>query len=162
MSSPANPLTAPITGTPIDYSNSEPEGGRFHPEGPIHKIASSIFPNIFPPGGSITVNPNNTADVSRVIKHESVHALLDPLVQSGKLDQLNAQNPSFAKLKGGITPDFGGDASTEMPAYAATGEINQLPNANPIISKQYRDTLMKQLLQLDPKLGKMYQQLAGQ
>ena len=161
MATPANPLTAPYLNIPINYDSSEQEAGRFKSEGAIHKIASSILPSLFPPGGSISVNPNNTANVSNVIKHESVHALLDNINQSGKLDELNNQNPYYAKLKGSITPDFGGDPSTEMPAYAATGEINQLPNANPIISKQYRDTLMQQLLKLDPKLGKMYQQLAG-
>ena len=154
-----SPTVTPVTGIPIDYDESYANAGVYHPEGFIHKIASSILPSVFPPGGSITVNPKNTADVNKVITHESVHGLLNGLDASGQLQQLNSQNPYYSKIASAITDSQGGDPSTEAPAYAATGETSQLKGVNPIISQQYRDTLLKQLLKLDPNIGKMYQQL---
>lgn len=64
----------------------------------------------------MTVNPANANDVGQVIRHESVHALLDgpspaALTSGPAAQSLLAQMPSFV-----------GDAQTELPAYLATNE----------------------------------------
>ena len=143
----------------VKYDKSLATAGRYDPEGMLHGWLSSILPSIFHPGGTITVNPNNTANVQRTIQHEQVHSIVDPLYDSGKLQQLNQQNPFYKQLASKIALEPGGDANIEAPPLSATGESAQM-GVPPILSKQYNDYLQKQLFKLDPNLAQHYQKLS--
>ena len=150
----------PSTSQPNVTMNTQlPTAGKYDPEGVMHHLISKVIPGLVHPGGSIQINPNNTADVQRILQHEKVHALLDGLNEDGTLDRLNAANPYFKSMASKILVEPGGDISTEAPAYAATGEAKQF-GIDPKISTAYQTHLQKQLTTIDPKLGAAYGQLS--
>jgi len=149
------PAQARITRTPITFDTSLPTAGLYQTESPIHKIASAILPSLFQPGGKITINPEGTADLSKTTRHEEIHAALDKLNQSGKLDELAAQNPYYSQLKPNVDV---GDMPAEMPAYIGTADNAELGIPD-ILSNKYYGKLVQQLQQLDPNLAKIYQRL---
>jgi hypothetical protein len=143
----------------VKYDTSLPTAGHEDDEGAFHSLLSSLFPSIFTPGPTITVNPNNTANVQRTIQHEKIHALLSNLNSKGTLDKLNDQNPYFKQIASKLVMEPGNDASTEAPAYTGTGEASQV-GIPPILSKQYNDYLRNQLFKLDPNLANQFQKLS--
>ncbi len=151
-------FTAP-QGPDVKQDTSLPEAGKYSPEGPIHKLASSMAPGVFHPGGLITVNPNHTANLQTTIQHEKVHALLDSINSNGTLDKLNASNPYFPAMasKLQLTKDY--DPSQEAPAYAATGEAASV-GIDPDVTKNYRQHLIGQLKQIDPHTAQAYSDLS--
>jgi hypothetical protein len=146
-------------GPAVTYNTSLPTAGKYVPEGAIHSMFSSVAPGLVHPGGSIEVNPNNTADVEKTIHHEKVHALLNNLNANGTLDKLNASNPYYKQIAPKIMLEPGGDASQEAPAYTATGESAQM-GIDPKVAKQYTQYLQQQLHQVDPFVAKAYGELS--
>jgi hypothetical protein len=142
-------------GPAVTTNTSLPTAGKWTPESPLHSLASSVLPGLIHPGGLITVNPNNTASVERTIQHEKVHALLGKLDDDGTLDKLNASNPYYQHVASKILLEPGTSASTEAPAYTATGESSQF-GIDPKIAKQYNQHLQGQLKSIDPDLAKAY------
>lgn len=153
-----HPSLAP-EGPAVTTNTSLPTAGKYTREGLVHSWFSSVAPGIVHPGGTIEVNPANTADVNKVIHHEKVHALLSDLDANGTLDKLNASNPYYSTLAGKITIEPGGSQSTEAPAYAATGETSQF-GIDPSVSKKYTTYLTKQLQSVDPHIAKAYGELS--
>jgi hypothetical protein len=145
----------------VVYDKSLKTAGHYSPEGMFHAFLSSMVPSLFHPGGTITINPDNTANVNTTIQHERVHALLNSINSNGTLDQLNNQNPFYKQVAAKIMTEPGGDVSQEAPAYAATGETGQM-GIPPVLTKQYNDYLKNQLFKLDPNLASAYQKLSGQ
>lgn len=133
--------------------------GKYSPEGPIHRIASQVAPGLFHPGGLVIVNPDHTAHLQTTIQHEKVHALLNDLDSSGTLDKLNAANPYFKQVASKLILNPTDDASTEAPAYAATGETKQ-SGVDPQVASQYHQYLIEQLKQIDPHTAQAYQDLS--
>jgi hypothetical protein len=86
--------------------------------------------------------------------------MLNPLVESGMLPQLNSQNPSFSPIASALSAAGAGTSSTEAPAYAATGETSQIGVGNPL-SSAYINHLKQQLFKLDPKLAAKYGAAVG-
>ena len=146
-------------GPTVTYNTSLPTAGKYDAEGPVHKMFSSIAPGLVHPGGTIQVNPNNTADVNKVIHHEKVHALLSGFAADGTLDKLNAANPYYSKIAPKIMLDPNGSASLEAPAYTATGESSQM-GIDPKVAKQYNQYLQQQLQAIDPHIAKAYGDLS--
>lgn len=144
----------------VKYDKSLKTAGRYDPEGTIHSWLSGLLPSIFHPGGTITVNPDNSANVNTTVQHERVHAALDSLNGNGKLQQLNASNPFYKQVAAKIVLEPNTDANIEAPALAATGESSQM-GIPPILSKQYMGYLQDQLFKLDPNLGQAYSKLAN-
>lgn len=142
-------------GPVVTMNTSLPTAGKFSPESPLHAMISSVIPGLVHPGGVISVNPNNTASVATTIHHEKVHALLNKLDNDGTLDKLNAANPYFPAVSKAIMLEPGTSASTEAPAYTATGESAQF-GIDPKLAKQYNQHLQSQLKTVDPDLAKSY------
>lgn len=142
-------------GPTVVTNTSLPTAGRYEPEGTIHSMLSSIAPGLVHPGGTIQVNPANTANLDKTIHHEKVHALLNDFNQNGTLDKLNASNPYYRQIAPKILVEPGGDPSQEAPAYTATGESSQM-GIDPKVAKQYSQYLQKQLQGLDPHIAKAY------
>lgn len=143
----------------IVYDKTLKTAGHYSPEGQLHSFLSSILPSLFHPGGTITVNPDNTSNVNTTLQHERVHALLNSINSNGQLDQFNETNPFYKQMAAKIMTEPGGNKSQEAPAYAATGETSQM-GIPPVLSKQYNDYLKNQLFKLDPNLAQQYQKLS--
>jgi hypothetical protein len=143
----------------IVYDKSVKTGGRFEEEGSIHSFLSKLLPSIFKPGGTIYVNPNNTANVPTTIQHEKIHALLNTMGNSGQLQKFNDANPFYKQVAAKIGLEPNGSTNIEAPAYTATGEASQF-GVPPVLSQQYNDYLRKQLFQLDPGLAGQFQKLS--
>ena len=114
-----------LAGPDVVTNSSLPTAGKYVPEGAIHSVVSSMIPGLVHPGGTIQVNPNNTANLNTTIQHEKVHALLSKYDNDGTMDKLNAANPYYPQMISKIQLEPGGDSSMEAPAYAATGEYSQ-------------------------------------
>ena len=148
------PAQSRRTRTPIEFTSSEENAGRYTPPSDFQQFLSKIplLGQLINSAGTIKVNPANTSDINRVVKHESVHALLNPLFQSGQLEQLNNQNPAYSPIAAKIMSSGVGDPNAEAPAYSTTGESGMIGVTNPL-SSQYIDNLKQQLFKLDPKLA---------
>ena len=153
----SNLMPTPSNDPSIKYDSTLGTAGKYSSPSLIRSIASKFLP--VSGAGTITVNPNNTANVDTTIKHERVHALLDKYYNNGTLDKLNEQNPFYSKIAPMIGLEPGGDASVEAPAYTATGESKQMNIPTPL-SQGYNQYLQKQLFQLDPNLATAYGKLS--
>lgn len=157
---PSLPPIETITGTPIVNDPALKNfGGKFVAPTIVDKILSYLPLLNHSNKGSIHVNPANVNDVGAAVNHEAVHSLLNELNQSGKLDELNKANPSYAALAAKF-PSFTGEPNQEVPAYAASGETNSLNIPQGMVSP-YTNTLIEQLMKLDPSLAGKYKALAG-
>jgi hypothetical protein len=152
-------FTNSSSGPTVKTDPTLPTAGKYQDEGTLHSVMSSLMPGVFHPGGTIRVNPANTASVARTIQHEKVHALLSPLNADGTLDKLNNANPYYKSIAPKILLDPGGDASVEAPAYTATGESSQM-GIDPTVAKKYTTYLQQQLQQINPSIAKSYAQLS--
>lgn len=154
-----NVIFTPPAGPDVKTDPNLPEAGKYSPESSIHRMASSVAPGLFHPGGLITVNPDHTANLQTTIQHEKVHALLNNLDSNGTLDKLNKANPYFPSMasKLQLTKDY--DPSQEAPAYAATGEAKSV-GIDPDVTKAYRQHLIGQLQQIDPHTAQAYSDLS--
>jgi len=145
------PAFTRITRTPISFG-TVPEGneGIYNPPTKLADLISSvpILRNFLNQSGLIRVDPSK-GNVPRTTRHEEVHALLDPLMRNGQLQQLNRENPNY--FPNTLSLDKG-DPNTEVPAYAAT-EV-----ANPF-STAYLDELKRQFYKLDPIFNRRLDQL---
>jgi hypothetical protein len=142
---------------PIKIDPNESNAGHFEPPSDFVELLNKIplLRNLLSaPSGRIVVNPANANNPNLTIQHESIHGLLNPLVESGQLEQLNKQNPAYSAIaqkliqQGAASPQT---VNTEVPAYASTGEASQLGVDVPA-SQAYIDKLRSQLLS-DPKLA---------
>ena len=146
-------------GPDVRMDTSLSAAGRYEPEGAIHKLASTMAPGLFHPGGLVLINPDHTAHFQTTIQHEKVHALLNTLNSNGTLDKLNASNPYFKQVASKLILDPTNDPSSEAPAYIATGESKQV-GIDPEVANGYKQHLIQQLQTIDPHTAKAYSDLS--
>jgi hypothetical protein len=151
------------TRTPIKFRKLEGAAGRFHPpdssDAPtlqkfINNIASK-FTNT--PPNTITIDPSQTDDPNRVIRHEGVHSLLSGL----DMRAINSKLPAYSKIAAQFPSGGYGDPNTEIPAYASTGELGNIYQ-HPIPQNwidEYTNQLHAAFLQNNPGIAAKYNQL---
>lgn len=136
------PAVSLVTRTPIEYGNLPPNrSGEYYPD-----------------KKSIKIDPNK-GNVSQVTRHESVHALLDQLPQSGQPQATSA--PGFMDIARRIQGTVAGDVENEVPAYMAQSPTSQFYGINNSQRNEYMRGLVEQLNKLDPTLGQKMQRLSG-
>ena len=150
------------TRTPIRFRKVEGAAGRYHPpvsaDAPsLQKFISTIADKFSTlPGNSIEVDPSQTDDPNRVVRHEGVHALLNGI----DLSAVNKNIPAYSKIAAAFPSSGYGDPNTEIPAYAATGELGNI-YGHPIAQNwmdEYTNQLQAALLKNNPALGQKYGQ----
>jgi hypothetical protein len=165
------PSASRVTRTPISFHDIPGMYGEYYspPAGVTDTIGNAInqaylntpiirnFVHNRQPG--IHVDPA-AGDWENTIRHEGIHALLNP---TGQMDQLNAQNPFYQKVLNAVTAKGWaqpGQQGTEIPAWLGSGDAKTLGVPAPL-SNEYVQFLQNQLLKLDPSLGKKFKQLQG-
>lgn len=104
------PAQSRITRTPINFTNQGDQwGGLYDPN-----------------SNQITVNPNNTGDVGRTVRHESVHAVMsNPQVQTAA-----NQGPQMQSAIASM-PHFIGDPTAEAASYISQNQPGmRVPGSN--------------------------------
>lgn len=158
------PAVSRITRTPITFGNinDDPQqSGNF--EQP--NIATQLL-NLIPAlrqkigQGSIQINPYSADNINTgtSIKHEEIHALLNNLNFTGKMEELAKNNPYYKQVASKLA-GRGGDPTLETPAYMGAFDSSQTP-----APQQDRDNyvtyLGKQLVKIDPDMAAKFARLS--
>lgn len=160
------------TRTPISFEHLSPNfEGDFHPSDPISSIIANI--RSAPAPGTIRIDPDQTNDVGRVIRHEGIHAVLDRLPTS-KARELAESSPVYSKIAANLQASGRvGNPADEAPAYMGAYEKDNTgfnpaypfqktseTSVPPDWRTQYINEIKTKLAALDPNLGKMFSQLS--
>jgi hypothetical protein len=112
--------------------------------------------------GQITINPTvaaNKGGVGTVIKHESIHALLDRLPDA--IQQSLPQGlPGYQDVANALSPIVTGNMAYEAPAYMGSSKQGYLglPQTK---QEQFTQALTDHLNRNYPDIGKIFQQIIG-
>lgn len=148
-----------FTRTPIVFRQAQGAQGRTYDYPPtiIDKL-KSLFS-----GDSdknlIEVDPASQ-NPHQVLKHEIAHAILNKL-SAGQLDQSNQNIDLFPAISGAFARSGFKDPSNEIPAYAASGELQNIGGVQPGWQDQYIQKLQQELLKRSPQIAKWYQSLSA-
>lgn len=143
------PAQSRYTHTPINFVNSgaPTQAGEYTGSGGV---------------GQITINPNvaaNKGGVGTVIKHESIHALLDRLPDATQQSLAQAQ-PGYQAVANTLSPIVSGHMPYEVPAYMGSSKQGYL-GLPQTTQDQYTQALADHLNRNYPDIGKIFQQIMG-
>lgn len=142
--------------TPILWDSfSDPrQSGEFQDKPSLANLLTNpslMFQN---PGPVIQVDPNSPEDLATTIRHESVHALLDPLGYQGRAAA--SENPAFSQIAQSLLQARrGGQMSQEAPAYSLTND--RKVSFDPAIQLAFNQGFLHQIQTLDPQVAKALQ-----
>ncbi len=136
------PAVSLVTRTPVEYGELPPNrSGEYYPD-----------------SKSIKIDPRK-GNVSRVTRHEQIHALLDRLPQSGAPQATSA--PDFMNIARSLQGTVAGDMQNEVPAYMAQQPNSGFYGISDLQRNNYIQGLAAQLQKLDPNIASKFQRLSG-
>lgn len=136
------PAVSLVSHTPIEYGELPPNrSGEFYPD-----------------KNSIKIDPNK-GNVSRVTKHEQVHALLNNFRAGGAAQTTSA--PNFMDIARRIQGTVAGNMEDEVPAYMAQQPTSGVYGISDQQRNEYMNGLVDQLQKLDPNIAAKMKRIAG-
>ena len=157
------PAMSRIGKVPIQFSPTSDTGGQYDPS-----ILSLITPlsmhrYLTTGHGQITINPfdpdiktgpGSQSTVGDAVRHEDIHAVLDPLGQD-RLAEMVRNNPYYDKVVKDLkVADRLGSGPLEVPAYI--GENRNWSSYGQLWMDQFMQMLQKE----NPSIAKQYSQLS--
>lgn len=150
------------------------ESGRYDPSDSTAKILANIRRDPVAAQGTITIDPSQSNDVGRIIRHEAIHQLFSRLPEA-QARQI-ASSPSNFNQIADILRASGrqGNPADEAPSYMGAYEPQRVgPNpslpfagasetqATPFQAADYRNQIIQNLMSF-PDIQRMYGQLTQQ
>lgn len=104
---------------------------------------------------TIAINPKAQSDVPTMIRHESIHALMDQVPGSGQMAAQSSGFPDIAKQMAGV----GGDPSHEAVAYLGSYPTSQFRGLSDQIREGFLNDFGSKLSAADPVRGSAWSRL---
>lgn len=162
------------TRTPIEFKELSPGNeGDYTTASPIQSILANIRQDPAAAQGTIRVDPNQTNDVGRTIRHEAIHQVLLNQLGPQKAREVAQSSPLYNQIASQLHQDSRfGNTADEVPAYMGAYEKSDqgfnpsLPfqktsetSVPPDWRTQYINDI-KQKLSTYPDIQRMFSQLS--
>lgn len=104
---------------------------------------------------TISINPNAPSDLGTMIRHESIHALMDQVPGSGQMAAQSAGYPDIAKQMAGV----GGDPTHESVAYMGSYPTSQILGISDRLREAFLDDFGTKLAAAAPDKASTWNRL---